>query len=81
MQHTISITFDQDDIATGVYQVRLASASPSVDEFGVKDLTNSTVIVPWGTVVTESATGVYSYEFTVENGLRKRGRFGSLANT
>ena len=68
MQHTISITFDQDDIATGVYQVRLASASPSVDEFGVKDLTNSTVIVPWGTVVTESATGVYSYEFTVENG-------------
>jgi hypothetical protein len=68
MQHTIILTFDQDEMPTGVFRVRLASTDPSSDAYGVKDLANGTAIVPWGTVVPEDPTGTYSYTFTVENG-------------
>jgi len=69
MQYTIRISFDQNcDTPMGVYQVRLASENPSADSFGVKDITNSSVIVPFGTTVSENPDGTYSYVFTVENG-------------
>jgi len=67
MEHTITITFDQNDMPTGVFQVRLANADPSGD-FGVWDLTSGEATVPWGTVVTEGPSETYSYTFTVENG-------------
>jgi len=68
MEHTTSITFDQDEMPTGVYSVKLASQDPSSDDYGIKDLTTSAAAVAWGTVVLEEPTGTYSYIFTVENG-------------
>ena len=68
MEHTITLIFDTDDMPTGVFRVRLATTDPSGDAYGVLDLTDSTITVPWGTVVPEDPTGTYSYTFTVENG-------------
>lgn len=68
MEHTISITFDEADIATGVFLVRLATPDPSFDAYGVKNVTDDTVTVPWGTEVAQDPDGTYSHTFTVENG-------------
>ena len=68
MQYTVRISFDINEMPTGVYQVRLASEDPSSDSYGIKDISSDAVIVPWGTVVPENPDGTYSYTFTVENG-------------
>lgn len=68
MQHTISISLDQEGIPTSAYSVLLANNNPSASPYGILDLTSSTEIAPWGTSVTENSTGVYSYTFNVENG-------------
>ena len=68
MEYTTTLTFDQFDDTTEAFRVRLASSDPSSDDYGIKDLTNSTTTVAWGTIVTEDSTGNYSYTFTIESG-------------
>lgn len=68
MERTITLTFDEQDLQTEVFRVRLATSDPSSDAYGIKDLTDGSIIVPWGTVVTADDAGTYSYTITVENG-------------
>ncbi len=67
METTIFLEFEESDVATNIYSVRLASQNPS-DGFGIWDMTAQTVKVDWGTVINPSPTGTYSYTFAVENG-------------
>lgn len=66
MEHTVYLTFDQDDVPINLYSVKLASENPS-DAYGILNVTTGAAAVAWGTTVTPYTTGTYSYTFTVEN--------------
>ena len=67
MENTIFLEFEESEVATNIYSVKLASQNPS-DNFGILDMTTQTEVVPWGTIVNPSPTGTYSYTFAVDNG-------------